>query len=200
MHTNQYHFLSDKELIAMLTNSDKHAFDTLYHRYSAMLLHYLSKLLMDEELVQDLLQNIFVSLWERRKRLPPIESLKTYLFNCAKYQAVDVIRKQVKQRSFEQRHVFPNQSVSPIELQSAKELAAFLEACTRNMPKKTKEIFDLSRNEQLNHKTIADRLHIAPTTVKKQINNALKYLRYKLSTTPFWNDMLLLFIIVNGVQ
>ncbi|MEH6305447.1 sigma-70 family RNA polymerase sigma factor [Olivibacter sp. CPCC 100613] len=192
MQANQYDSLLDKELIGMLIDSDKQAFDALYYRYSSVLFRYLSKLLADEEMIQDIMQNIFVALWERRKSLSPIASLKGYLLHCAKYQAIDVIRKQIKHRAFEQDYRFSATSVSPMDLHTARELALFLDTCTRALPKKTKEIFDLSRNEQLNHNAIAAKLHIAPTTVKKQISNALKFLRCKLATTAFWNDILFL--------
>lgn len=200
MLQKNYSLLSDKILISLVIDHDTRAFDEVYNRYCTPLFNYLIKMLADEQLAEDLLQNIFVSFWERRRSFSKIDSLGGYLFKCAKFQAIDFIRLQIKKRSFEEKYDLCQEQPSPLELQVAKELANFIDTCIKAMPPKTREIYELSRLELLNHKAIAMKLQISPTTVKKQINNALKFFRCKLSATPFRNNIfLLLFFLLRDI-
>lgn len=171
--------MKDNELIALMSQHDKRAFDQIYDRYWEKLFLFLVKVIKNEDDAQDLVQEIFVSLWLRRDNLPVIDSLSAYLFTAARYKGLSYIQANINKNNYLKSlaDFLSQPDYSPDQYQAAKELEEVIARKVEGLPSKMRLVYSLSRTEGLSHKQISEKLAISDKTVKKQINNALNQIR-----------------------
>jgi len=171
-----YDKLSDIELTALLKEGDEAAFTEIYNRYWEKMASYAIRLTKSSDEGADIIQEMFVSLWNRRESLEVRGTLISYLIKGTRNLSLKYIEKNLtKHRFLERLSVVSQDFSSEIEENlSAKELQQYVDGAVAKLPGKMKEIYLLSRDEQLTHREISQRLGIAEGTVKKQISNALK--------------------------
>jgi RNA polymerase sigma-70 factor (family 1) len=172
--------LSDDELLLLIKKGEVHAFNEVYSRYFSTLYRYAYHILKDEEECSDAIQEIFVWIWENRKKLD-ITSLKSYLITAVKYRLARVIQTSRRHAEIISANV-PLKTFTVIEDDiAAKELRKVINDWTETLPQRAKEIFQLSRVQHLSNKEIATQLGISEKTVENQITIALKKLRTDLT-------------------
>lgn len=166
---------SDEELFGLLQNDSQHAFKLIYQKYASALYAAAYNLFKDKPLCEDLVQELFADLWIKRKKLH-IRSLKAYLFKSIRNNVLMIIRAGKVSCS---EDVLENLiSVYNADRRLAeKELQNALDSGVNALPDKCREIFVLSRNEQLNNREIARQLNISVKTVENQMTIALRRLR-----------------------
>ena len=174
---------TDTELLALLQDGNRQAFDIIYNRYWGQLFAYVFKVVADEEDAKDIIQELFVSLWCRREKLYEVDSLQAYLFTAARYKGLTHIKNgSNKAKYINSLKSFLEPSSDCLnQLVDAGELRLMIDAEVDKLPPKMREVFILSRKENLSHKSISEKLMISDKTVKKQINNVLKHLRQILA-------------------
>ncbi|WP_069658285.1 RNA polymerase sigma factor [Arcticibacter eurypsychrophilus] len=193
-------FSSDAELLLYIKQDERSAFDLLFKRYWERLFIYLVKAIQNEDDALDILQDIFISIWIRRRQIPEMESLAPYLFAAVHFKGYTYINNRTKKNRFQCDFVkFAQVGYATVEEDhDAKELNCFLQKEINDLPKKMKQVFVLSRDENLSHKEISERLHISDKTVKKQIYKALKQLRLRIKEEHIFTHFLLLFLLFCG--
>jgi len=156
--------------------------------------YVLVKVIKDKDEAEDILQEVFVSVWNRREHLTQIESISAYLFSAVRFQGLKYIQKESKKGLFINSllNFFTDVDNCVYEQQALKEVEQVLDNTIKDLPPKMQEVFILSRKEQLSHKEIAETLNISDKTVKKQIGNALKIFRMKLEKENFISVFILL--------
>ncbi|MES2458756.1 MAG: RNA polymerase sigma-70 factor [Bacteroidota bacterium] len=171
--------LSDYELIQLLKDDDKAAFTEIYSRYIEGLAGFANSHLYDLDDTRDILHDIFAKLWEDRHDLEISGNLKSYLFSATRYSVIDRIRRKVIRRDYALKlsalQTFDDYGADKIL--EAKELQKKILALLEGLPARTKQIYQLSRDEQLSSMEIAQKLDISEQTVKNQLTIALKHLR-----------------------
>ena len=180
-----YHPYNDAELVTRLRKGNQRAFAEIYKRYAdPVYRHMLSKIRCRDD-ARDMIQELFASLWQRRKELAADTNIASYLFTAAKYRVINYINQQQYRRSVltTLREDQPAHSFNTDHLVRERELGTFIENAVSDLPAKMQIIFRMSRQEQLSHKEIAENLKLSETTVKKQVANALKILKLKLTKT-----------------
>lgn len=180
-----YSKLSDVELTGLLRSGDHAAFSEIYSRYWDGLYIHCLKMLKDEAEAQDLVQELFLSLWAKSTELDLKVSLAGYLYVTARHRVLNAIRKRKYYDEFidalaEYIVVLDDTILAQI---SEKELAIAIDKEIENLPDKMKAVFICSRKEYLSHREIADKLGISDKTVKKQVANAIKILRLKIGVS-----------------
>lgn len=175
---------NDSELIALLKEGDLDAFTIIYNRYYGVLYRHAYSRIPEREAVRDIMQEIFIFLWNNRRDLNFNSSLSAYLCTTVRNKVLNVIKhEKVKADYIASFTNFLESGVSlPDEAIRTKQLVALVEKEVDSLPPQMRLIFQMSRNEYLSYQEIADQLHISPLTVKKQISNSLKILRVKLKT------------------
>ncbi|MEZ2440397.1 RNA polymerase sigma-70 factor (family 1) [Chitinophaga sp. W3I9] len=172
---------SEKTLISLLKNQNIPAFNELYSRYCKELYDAAYKRLLSKDDVQDIIQDIFISIWNNAENLDENLSLRPYLFKSLKYKVIDAIYKNKSNAHLSLTDIgeidFIKESHDPL---LAKELETFLNNEIDNLPVKMKQVFLLSRKHYLPNDEIAKQLSISSQTVKNQISMALKRLRESL--------------------
>ncbi|KIA96500.1 hypothetical protein OC25_01740 [Pedobacter kyungheensis] len=179
---NNYTELHDLELIQLAKERDRHAFSHIYERYWGVLFIHARKILGNEEEAKDIVQNLFFSLYNNINQIDFKTSLSSYLYRSVKNQVLDYIKHQkIVDRYLESFNAFAEQGVAVTDQEiRRKELEKIIEAGMEALPGKMKEVFLLSRLENMSHKEIADKLGITQHTIKSQISNAIRILRAKI--------------------
>lgn len=177
----EYQLLDDIKLVALLNVSDEKAFQEIYKRYWKPLYFSVLKKIERTDVAEELLQNLFVSLWNNRGKVQ-IESLGPYLATSARYQVISYIRSVLVRRSYQQQQLEERHSeeasVSDSDhLIRIQELKTAIQNALEKMPEKTRTIFQMSRYEQLPVKEIARQMELSEKSVEYHITQSLKILR-----------------------
>lgn len=178
--------LTDNELLILLKEGDKPAYTEIYNRYKTLLQSHGYKKLGDPEEVKDILQELFASLWTKREEIPATTNLSGYLYVAMRNKVFNLLsHKQIENRYVQSLQQFIDDGNYITDAIREKEFASLIQIEINALPAKMKEVFILSRKDNLSHKEIALKLKISEQTVSKQITNALKILRVKLGTLFF---------------
>lgn len=179
---------SDQELTSLLKEGDIAAFDEIYRRYAEPLYKFAWTILKDEAECTDVIQDIFVWLWENRSRAK-ISFIKSYLFAAVKLNLADHIRKSNRRAEIVAHAPKQDEIFEEYELE-LKELKFLIREFVAALPERAREIFELSRNQYLSNKQIAEKLGISEKTVENQMTIILKKLRVNLGKNAFWSVFL----------
>lgn len=188
MQDSEYATLSDGILVDLIRQDDERAFSVIYKRYSVPLYIHANRFIRDREETKDILQKVFVKIWDIRGKLPTDIKLSSYLYQVVKNELINHIsHSKVVDRYLDSMSSFAVSYVSDTDhVIREKQLQAIIEREIENLPEKMREIFQLSRTHYLSHREIAEKLGISEKTVKNQISNALKLLRNKLPLLLFF--------------
>jgi RNA polymerase sigma-70 factor (ECF subfamily) len=188
--------LSDEELWGAIVMDDSRAFAVLYNRYWKKLYKTTNYYLKDAAAAEEILHDVFVVLWNRRQYLK-IESFSNYVYITTRYHVFKYL-KAAKISPIEYIEQYAEDTL-PISLNDAEEKISYndvtlqLESSLKELPKRCREIFWLSRIENLSNEEIADQFGISKRTVENQITHALKHLR--LSYQELSEIVLFIFLI-----
>lgn len=182
-----YRLNSDEQLVALMHFGDEQALGELHGRYYGLLYRHALRRLDDREEVRDLLQDLFVYLWNNRETLKFNSSVRSYLYTATRNRILNIYKhRQVRSDYLESLREFISEGTFVIEENlRSKELIALVEKEVAKLPSQMKLIFEMSRNQDLSHKEIAEILNISPLTVKKQVQNSLRILKVKLGSSLF---------------
>ena len=171
------------ELLNRLRSNDRDALQLLFRQYYALVCHAIHRYIKDPQLVEDIAQDLFIKLWEKRDRIKVNSSFKAYLHRMAVNESIDYLRKIKRQ---EQKANQP-QAVANLQMPSAEdqylhaELQQRITYSINSLPPRCQLIFKLSRYEEMTYQQIADKLEISIKTVENQMGKALKLLRSQLN-------------------
>ena len=172
-----YTALPDAELITLMKGDDHAAFNEIYNRYWKFLLQAAYQVSRHRADSLDICQTVFLWLWENRANIRIIASLKGYLYNAVKFKLANLIRNgKVRETLFDDLEAIDIHTYKSNELE-LKQLQDFIHQLIHELPVRCREVFLLSRNEQLSHKEIAERLGISEKTVEDHITRAIGKLR-----------------------
>lgn len=173
--------INEKELLSQLKAGSKAAFDELYSIYSRPLISNLLKILKNDNLAEEILQETFIALWEHRRSIDPERSALGYLIRTSANKAKDLFKRAVHDRNM--RAYFHPVIQSGYEHIEAglykKENEAILNQLIDRLPVKQKEVYRLCKIEGLSYKEVSQLLGISEATVNSHIlraNTALKKL------------------------
>lgn len=193
MKNEQSH--SEQQLISLLRNGSQFAFEQLFKNYSLKLYHFSLSYLKSETEAEEIVQDVFLKLWEKRDKLRNETSFQSYLFTIA----FNAIRKHFNKKARDERFrtsllEFLSDDNPLLETHPDFEtLVTKLDHLIDEMPLRRKEIFLKRKKDGKSVREIAEEMDIAPKTVENQITEAMNYLKKE-----FGNDrvsgMLFLYI------
>ena len=193
---DKYKILSDSELVSLLKHGDKEAFAEIYDRYSMMIYYKINQMLRDENASKDLVQDLFTSIWEKCDLIRDNVGISSYLYVAARNRVLNYIQRgKTKSDYLTEIGKYSLQVTDEtLEKIDEKDLMLLLTSEIARLPAKMREVFELSRLEDLSHREIAQRLNLNESTVKKQVQNALKILKVRLSNYNSLGILLLIFL------
>lgn len=182
-----YSELSDHELTVLLKEDDNAAFTEIYHRYKALLYVHAYRRLQNKEEVHDIIHELFTTLWNKRGTINFTGHLSGYLYASVRNRIIDFLSKKSYQSAYLSGFArFAEEGEAATDhLVREKQLKEIIEREIALLPPKMREVFEMSRNQNLSHREIARQLELAEPTVKKHINNALKILRGRLGLLAY---------------
>ena len=176
-----YNHLSDFELFSLVKHENVEAFEVMYKRYWPELIDAAYKRLQSRQKAEDIVQEIFISLYNKREILEVNVSLKAYLSKALKFKVLNEFRSADVRNTYAKNQfsseICKNDFAKEIE---AKELNRKVDKLLEQLPTKCRQVFNMSRNENMSNKEIALELNISVSTVEKHIGKALKVLRSSL--------------------
>ncbi|WP_291913181.1 RNA polymerase sigma-70 factor [Chitinophaga sp. CB10] len=173
--------MEDSELLAYLKEGNVRAFDTIYARYWADLYKHAFFTLRSREQALDIIQEVFTWLWIHRETVE-ITSLKQYLKGAVRFKMANYLRaSKSRKQLIHSLQYLAEDAVSPDEIR-LKELQSLIASAVDALPEKCREVYSMSRHEQLSHAEIASRLNISVKTVENQISIALKRIRVHIGS------------------
>ncbi|TKC07135.1 sigma-70 family RNA polymerase sigma factor [Pedobacter frigoris] len=175
--------LNDAELWAAVKNNDAKAYNMLFDRHWSAVFTTSHKYIKDTEVCYEITHDIFLNIWNKRAQLN-ILSVKAYLSASARYH---VYKRKQGVRSLDIQYIDDYEQVQQRSVNNTAaeqfdytELEARIDAQLSKLPNRSREIFLLSRKENLSNDEIAVKLSISKRTVENQITNVLKHLRFVL--------------------
>ncbi|WKK56874.1 RNA polymerase sigma-70 factor [Sphingobacterium sp. BN32] len=170
----------DVRLLGLIQKDSVEAFKLAYNQYAPGLLRYALKKIGDKEIAEDIVQNTYVELWEKRFEIK--SNISGFLFQSLKFQIFNYYRSEkVRDKYLLHLSVFLDEinKVTPHKYLEAKELFLEIEALTKQLPKQCRKVFVMSRFEVKSNDEIAEELEISKRTVENYITQALAFIRKK---------------------
>jgi RNA polymerase sigma-70 factor (family 1) len=177
--TNDNLINNEHDLFAKLAGGSEKAFVQIYWRYTKRLYPFILKMVHDEEKSEDIIQDIFVQLWEKREQLLTVHHPTSYLFQIASNKTLNYLKQEsnharILDQYAKARSELVKETENTIDLN---ETNTILRQAIDSLPDQRKLIFKMSRDEGLSNDEIAIRLGISKQTVKNQIVTSLKNIR-----------------------
>lgn len=177
----EYTLYTDEELFHEVGSGNHQAFKALYERYWEVLWLYVSGTTHPDD-AKDIIQDVFVSIWQKRENLQLKRSFRAYLYRATLNKIIDRSSRakyahhyiDMLAENYQEGHNTTD------DLLFEKELIQRFEACLEKMPPKMRTIFQFSRSDMLSHQEISERLDISRDNVNRQIKNALIRLKKSL--------------------
>ena len=194
-------FSEERSLILRLIGGDEDAFCELYATYKNRLIYFAMRFLKSREYAEDVFQDAFTVVWQSRRFINPDASFSSYLYTTMRNRILNQLRnaaneEKLKESILSQALDYTEDTKREVMLNDLKSLISH---ALQQLTPRQREIFEMSREAQLSHKEIADKLGISINTVQEHISTSLKLIRtylIKYSGSEYV-DLLLLLICLN---
>lgn len=179
---------SDEGLLKLLKKQELGAFEEIYLRYWRKLYSAAYKRLMSREAAEEIVQDIFTSLWVKR-HTTEIDVLSSYLVTAVKYKVINHLEREMSRRQYAETQIQASLASdnSTEETILLNELSSALEKEIQKLPPRRKQIFKMSREDHLSIKEVASNLGISEKTAENQLGKALKVLKLNLKHFNLFN-------------
>ncbi len=157
----------------------EHMFNTIFREHEYKFYTLALRLTKSDQYAKDIVQEVFMKLWDRRDQMHEIENIEAWLYRVTENKVVDFLRKasvdnRLKKAIWHNLQEILNDTGTQVE---AKEFNALIQKAIEQLPPQRKAIYRLNREKGLNYQEIADELHISRHTVKNQLHESLKFIR-----------------------
>ena len=173
----------DAEILGLWDNDPRQAFKLLFASYYEEVCRHIYRYIGERSTVEDIAQEMFSELWTKRKRLDIKSSLGAYLHRMAVSRSLNYIRDNKKHRHSSDENLSRESSTLPgqMDILTARELDQVIQISIQSLPDRCRQVFMLSRFENMTYQQIADAMEISQKTVENQMIKALKQLRRDVS-------------------
>jgi len=174
----EIHLLNDQELLLQLRKGDDTAFKQLYQRYCKSLYSFLQKFLKSPDLTEDIVQEVFIKVWERHEEIPALDSIRSYLFTVGRNHAFNFLKRAgIDQNA--KSEILKHYSTEGHSLENvifARDYNRYLQELIATLTPQSREVFRLCRHECKSYEETAALLGISRNTVKKHMVRTMRIL------------------------
>lgn len=165
-----------------LANDDKKALEELFNYYYPRLYQFSKSFLKLEDGIDDILQEVFVKIWQNRKNIRSSDTFSPFIFTMTRNLLLNELRSRLSKQKIKAEIVKLSVTHEYRSLENLEygELKQTVDQIVNNLPEKQREVFLLSRYEGLSHKEIAEKLHISTKTVEYHISQSISTIKSKL--------------------
>jgi len=172
-----------------IAESDQQAFRILFDSYSSKLIEFALSMVKLRDAATEIVDEVFVRIWQQRQRIVSIQNLKVYLYTATKNTALNYISKKAKEQviePFDFINIQLRDSESPEQQMITSEIFKKIKIVVNELPPRCKMIFKLVREDGLKYKEVAEILNISVNTVDAQMVIAVKRISEKLKSDFDW--------------
>jgi RNA polymerase sigma-70 factor (ECF subfamily) len=173
-------------------NNDRKEFEQFFNRYYISVLQYCVTMVKDVDDAEDIVQNVFVSIWRKKEAIDIHTSERAYLYKTVYNASLDFLKHEKIKKKYEKERIAVDKQTIHADRIMDNELHRQIEITISKLPEQCGKIFKMSRFENLKYREIAAELNIAEKTVENQMGKALKILRELLK-----EYLLLLLLLIN---
>lgn len=173
---------SERELVERMSKGDESAFTKLFYLYKDKLYSFTLRLVNSSDVAEDIVQDVFLKLWNNRAQLAAINSFGGYVFQMAQNQSINSFRRMASETLI-LSELYHQQSTADLSTEQAihfRETQTLVATIVNKLPPQQKLVYQLSREQGLRHDEIAQQLKLAPSTVKNHLIQALNTIREQL--------------------
>ena len=187
----------ERSLVLRLIDGNEDAFCELYAAYKNRLIYFAMRFLKSREYAEDVFQDAFTIIWQGRRFINPDASFSSYLYTIVRNRILNQLRDLVnqdklKEQILQQAVDYSNDTQNEI---LANDLKQLISCAMQQLTPRQRKIFEMSREQQMCHKEIADVLGISVNTVQESISTSLRTLRFYLKKNfMVGTDLILLFV------
>ena len=188
--------LSEENLLYRLKSGDMKAFESLYELYSSVIYNNIFRLIKNRTVSEDLLQDVFIKIWENREKIDPKQSFVAYLFICSRNIAFNFKRRLKLEitSSLNSNYSLEEQHTNAIDdWLEKKEVEQYIERIINELPEQRQRVFRLAKLDGKKYQEIADDLGISISTVKDHLVKANKFVKKYLIENGGLNALFLTF-------
>jgi RNA polymerase sigma-70 factor (ECF subfamily) len=179
MRVNESIPISDHLILDQLKESNQGVFEMVFNYYYSGLVIYADRIIQNMSVSEDIVQTVFMKLWEARQSLE-IRSFRSYFIQCVKNRCIDHLRTTEIKNKYSQQTFIEINSINDHEFWVKSDLNDAIDQAIEKLPSRCREIFLMSRIDNMKIAEIAEKLQLSSRTVETQISNALKILRSEL--------------------
>lgn len=192
---------NDLEILKKIKNNDEIAFKVMYNKYYSRLYYFILEFISFDDIAEDIVQDTFFTLWNKRHELKDDSNVSAYLFTVARNNCLYRLRDQrYRQKLFTTNSLDQNELEMNMEVLNTLDSSAYtfeeieliIERTLEELPPQCKKVFILSRFEERKNKEIAEELNISVKVVEKHISKGLK--KFKVSLKDYLPFVAYLFI------
>ena len=174
--------INDTHLIGLIKSGNKRAFDEVFLMHFKSLHAYAFTMVKDRDDAEEIVQNVFVRIWTRRGQLKTDGFLKSFLYRSVHNESLNYLKHQKVRANFNVHYADAvKNDMGNLNTEIAvTELEKNIHSAINDLPEKCRNVFQLSRFDQMKYQEIADALNISVKTVENQMGKALKILRHRV--------------------
>ena len=192
--------IDERELVLRLIEGDEGAFCELYASYKTRLIYFAMRFLKSQEYAEDIFQDTFALIWQSRRFINPNASFSSYLYTIVRNRVLNQLRDLEHQGKLREQILAQavDYTDDTRERILVNDLHSLIMSGMQQLTERQREIFRMSREEQMSHREIAETLGISVNTVQEHISSSLRILRtYLRKYSSLGADLLLLLICLN---
>ncbi|HEX3009706.1 MAG TPA: RNA polymerase sigma-70 factor [Bacteroidales bacterium] len=173
--------LSDNEILTRIKKGDEKAFEALYKGFFSMLCMFSYRYVKKTEIAEEIVQDVFYHIWEKRSQFELTTSFKSYLYKSVHNNSLKHLRHQKIVLAYENSTAFSgSEKVTGQNILEETEVFQILHDVIDDLPERTRDIFQLNRFKGLKYQEIAEYMQISVKTVEAHMSSVLKILRTRL--------------------
>ena len=179
---NHFNKIDDADLTRRVKSGEKEAYQALFERYAPKIYHFALSYLKSTADSEELVQDVFLKVWEKRDILDATQNIKAFIFKIAINTIYDFIRRKNIENAFQEfsKANYAPDSNNTWDTVIFEEMQTTINSLVAQMPEQRKKIFKLSKNKGLSNDEIAQELNLSKRTVENQLYRALLFLKEHL--------------------
>ena len=187
------------DLASRLRNNDINAFNTLYWEYHAAVYANTLKLIKDTTLAEDIVQEVFVTLWAKRHTIDPEQDIAGWLFVISHHKTVDQLKRKLKQALARKNlNIFTDDHSITVNADLKEEQLCAIEEAMDHLSPQKRKVFELCKVQGRTYKMAAEELHISKYTVKEYLSEALVSIKKYIGEQPRQTGIIIFFLVITS--
>jgi len=186
------------DLAFRLRNNDIDAFNKLYWKYHGAIYANTLKLIRDPLIAEDIVQDVFVTLWEKRNSIDPKQDLAGWLFVVSHHKTIDQLKRKLRQALAEKVLLAAVEDPDAFEEDITREQIGALKMAVNQLSPQKRKVFELCKLKRITYEKAAEEMHISKYTVKEYLSEAIISIKKYIGQHPTHSGILIYFIILSG--